>query len=218
MNKNELTVAEFIFQCKLRINNSIEDAAIAESVELFGYNATRMAEGKTLLDASEDLCEIFEKEHGEVDAAFTQRNEEKDKAVVLYKKHVAISRIALKNNTGAIKTLQLQGSMPRTLSGRISRIKSFYNNLMANAEWLQGMAGFNISVEELQSGLQLIKNVEQFAHVIMKEKGDAQNATQQRDAKLDELSEWVNDYESIARLALADQPQLLEKLGIVVKS
>ena len=69
----------------------------------------------------------------------------------------------------------------------------------------------------MQEGLGMIKAVESYAEVIMREKGDAQNATKARDTKLDSLNEWINDYESIARIALSDKPQLMEKLGIVVK-
>jgi len=51
-----------------------------------------------------------------------------------------------------------------------------------------------------------------------RETGEAQNARDMRDTKLEELDDWCSKYQAVVELALADSPQLLEKLGIVVKS
>ncbi len=57
------------------------------------------------------------------------------------------------------------------------------------------------------------------AHRIQgKERGDAQIATQARDAAMDALDQWVSDFIAIARLALEEEPQALEKMGVVEAS
>lgn len=218
MNMSKLTVAEFLYQCRLRIKNSIEDQSIQSAVAPMGYTTERLETGDVLLDESEQLCDSFEKEHGEVAQAFANRNKEQEKADKTYRIHLAIAVIVFKNNNAAQAALLLAGRRASTLSGWIRQCNSFYNNLLSNPEWLAQMSTYNIDEEALKAAKQLVANVANFADVIMREKGEAQNATKLRDAKLELLAEWVNDYESIARLALADQPQLLEKLGIVVKS
>lgn len=50
------------------------------------------------------------------------------------------------------------------------------------------------------------------------ETGEAQEATQDRDAALDAIDDWMAIFIAIARLALEDDPQLLEKLGILERS
>ncbi|MCG8578291.1 MAG: hypothetical protein MI866_00140 [Bacteroidales bacterium] len=218
MSLYTMTISEFLYHCKLRINNSLNDERIQSKVAILGYTPERLNEGKKLLDDAEQACVVFDKEHGDVVAAFDQRNTEKENADRSYNTFVAIGRIALKDDQAAITTLLLGKSKPRTLSGWLKRTGNFYNNLLSNDKWLAAYASYNITEEQLREGLNQVKNVSSYAEVIMREKGDAQSATKARDAKLDALNEWVMDYLSIVKIALDDEPQLLEKLGIVVKS
>jgi len=42
-----------------------------------------------------------------------------------------------------------------------------------------------------------------------KEKGEAQDATEKRDARLDKMDRWMADFKQIAQIALEDNPQWL---------
>ena len=48
--------------------------------------------------------------------------------------------------------------------------------------------------------------------------GIAQNATKTKNSAFKELEKWMGAFFAIARIALEDEPQLLESLGKFVKS
>lgn len=50
------------------------------------------------------------------------------------------------------------------------------------------------------------------------EKGDAQRATVACDAAMDALDEWMSDFVEMAHIALEDDEQRLEYLGITARS
>jgi hypothetical protein len=52
----------------------------------------------------------------------------------------------------------------------------------------------------------------------VQEIGESQEATRGKDKALAELEEWMSDFYAVARIAMEDQPQLLESLGLLVRS
>jgi len=50
------------------------------------------------------------------------------------------------------------------------------------------------------------------------ELAESQDMTKNKNAALIALKEWIDDFDISAKIALYDQPQLLEALGIFVRS
>ncbi|MEM9091615.1 MAG: hypothetical protein AAGC93_23110, partial [Cyanobacteria bacterium P01_F01_bin.53] len=106
----------------------------------------------------------------------------------------------------------------KSLSGWMAQATQFYKNAMGNKDILKALQEFGITERKLKTGLTQLKVIEAANLKQEEEKGDAQAATQKRDAALDELQDWLSDYLAIAKIALEDDPQLLEGLGIVQRA
>ena len=108
--------------------------------------------------------------------------------------------------------------MWQVLSGWLSQARQFYLNALADSETLTKLGAYGITQAKLEAGQLLHGQVETANAAQEKEKGDAQQATKDRDAAMDSLDEWMSDFVAIARIALEEKPQFLEKLGIMEPS
>jgi len=218
MNTSDMSIEKILYESRMRINNSLSDAKILNAVSAMGYPETKLNEGATLLGEATTFVDDQKREYGELGAAQAGFETERATANIAYMNTVRIGRIAFKNDVKAISTLELNGRRARTISGWLKQTLGFYRAILANDEWKAALAVYGQTEEILMAQLTAVEGVGTASETVKKEKGDAQNATLERDEKLEELAEWVNDYEVIARIALVHKPQLLEKLGIVVKS
>ncbi|WP_068473123.1 hypothetical protein [Saccharicrinis aurantiacus] len=211
-------IDELISKASVAITNGIQQEPIAALLLQFGYTPERLAVGEGLLNTTEELNRLQIKEDGEQKEATSVLNQSIKKANTVYVPHLKIARIAFKNDTNLSTQLELRGERKQRQSAWLQQTKVFYNNLLGNPDALEKMAAYGQSNEKLEAGLQLVKAVDAQLAVRKKEMGEAQNATETRDAAADELQEWYSDYIEIARIALADQPQYLEMLGIISPS
>lgn len=217
-NRSNATIDERLTAAQVALDNALNDSGLQDSLAVFGYTAERLQEGQALYETARSLHDQQQAEYGDQFAATDALQSAWDEAKTVYTRHVKVARVALKRERGAWKQLGLSGRRKRTLSGWLTQARQFYANALADPNILVELGNFGITQEKLEAGQTLVDDVETANAAQEQEKGEAQEATRKRDQALDALDEWMSDFVAIARVALEDRPQHLEKLGVVAPS
>lgn len=213
---NDSIDAQLLFAQNALTNAQGNDIIKAKILE-YGYDEPKMQTGKTLYDETSRLHTLQKKEYGEQYAATDALGAAYVAADKRYMKDVKLARIVLKGDRSAAAGLQLDGSRKRNLPGWLSQAKAFYTNALSTPAVLAAMAGVGRTEEKLNTAETMVKDVEAKRSIQLKEKGEAQAATEARDYAFDDLNEWMSDFIGIAKIALEDEPQQLEMLGLVTE-
>lgn len=210
MSADSKSISARLLAAQLAIDAVIADSSLQAALTPFGYTPDRMAAARALYEQAEALTAVQKMEYGEQYEATQTAHILWNTAQTAYKRSLQLARVAFKKNTKAQAGLGLNGERKRTLSGWIGQAELFYQGLLASPAFLAEMAQFGYTQAKVEEELALVAavragNVEQ-----EREKGEAQDSTQMRDAVLDE---WLSDFKSVAQVALADMGQKLEGLG-----
>lgn len=207
------SMAQFMNAARVAITNAQEDPQLQANLALFGYDAAKLAAGSALLSEAETLMQQQAAEYGEQFAASEALVAARAEATVAYMRSLKVARVAFRKDAQAQAALLLNGERKQSLGGWLQQATTFYANLLADARLVGGMAQFGYDEAKLTAEQGLVTAVQSLDAAQEREKGEAQAATKARDGKLDELAEWLADFREIAAVALADEPQQLERLG-----
>lgn len=211
-------IDDFLHTAQVTIDNSLNNPDILKAVSELGYTSQRLQQGKKLynLAAAAQLKQQTEA-GGQLSASQTVKDAW-DAAKKPYIRNLKIARIAFKSDSGIATKLALSGKRKQSLSGWLAQANQFYKIALEDKKVQTGLKEFGITPAKLQTGLKAVRALEAANLTQEKEKGEAQAATQTRDAAIDDLQDWLSDYRAIAKIVLEDDPQLLEALGVVVRS
>jgi hypothetical protein len=134
-----------------------------------------------------------------------------------YQVHRKKAKIVFRDESDILKNLCLEGSVPNTYIGWIETLKMFYSSLSSNDVWLTQMGTLKVDKEQITEALKQIEVVEKCRAEYLREKGESEDATQKKDKAMKEMERWMSEFYAVARIALEDNPQLLESLGKGVK-
>ncbi len=205
-------------QCRILIWNSSEDEIIRVRIEPHGYNEEKLTEGKNLFNEVSQLAQIQEKEHAEQYAATKAFNEKWFNLEDETKDLLEICRHVFDNNHLAEEKLKLHAKRKRKYADWWQQSRFFYDALLANPSFIAELSAFAYTTETIQERRDLLDEINHLREIREQEKGDAQQATKNKDAGFEELKEWCDVLRDLVKILFKNDPQYLEKLGIFVRS
>lgn len=75
-----------------------------------------------------------------------------------------------------------------------------------------------MTAEHLTAANALLSEVEEARKIYVREQGESQDATHQKNLVFDQLEDWMREFYAVAKIALEDRPQLAEFLGKLVRN
>ncbi len=213
VTKPRRSILDRLGGAELAISNARNDAGILEAVTPFGYDSAGLQAGQDLFNEVLELVNRQAALYGDQYEATQQVEDAREAAEAVYMSALKVARVALRDYERAGNALKMNGERKHSLWGWLEQAQMFYTNLLADDELLAAMARFGYDRAKLEDQAILVLAVVNADIAQEGNKGDAQQSTMERDDKLDELDQWIADFKVIARIALEDKPQWLEKLG-----
>lgn len=206
-------IADRLLAAQVAIDAVLADADLQAALTPFGYDSAAMAAVRELYEEAQGLATTQTAEYGDQYAATEAVTTAWQAAETAYMRSLKLARVAFKGNAKAQAALALSGTRKSSLSGWLEQAEQFYQNLLADPTLLAGLARFGYDLIRINDEAALITALRAANVAQEREKGEAQEATQARDAKLDELADWLDDFKAVAQVALDEDAQQLEKLG-----
>jgi biotin operon repressor len=221
-----VTIDKKFMHYELAINNAMTKSELLEALSIYGYNETRMKEGKGYLDDAIKLYEQHKTEYADKYGTADSLKKKTQEAYKIFMKTVKVARIAYKNDVNSQKRLALGEERKKTFSGWIDQAERMYKNFLGLSESnvkvnnidKEAISKFGYNIDKLSKEYELIKKVKDLNMNHKSDTGTAQNATEKKDESIKIIDEWMSDFIKIARIALEDNKQMLEQLGITVKT
>ncbi len=203
---------------RVSLANVENQPEIATTMAEYGYDLTVVSKGRGLLETTIQAFSFNQQEDNETIQARSDFDAKVNLMNEKYGSHRKKAKVAFRKDEVTLKQLGLTGSYSRAYVKWIATMKTFYNGVVSNAAHLAKILVFKITEDEITACITEINALETTRTLYLKEVGESQEATKAKDKALAELEEWMSDFYAVAKIAMEDKPQLLESLGLLVRS
>jgi hypothetical protein len=196
------------------LTNARQNEEILNALAQVGYDHNALQKGQQLLEQLNALTDHQKVGYGDKSNATRELQKACRAAEILYRHHRKMAQAIFKHDPGRLIAFTLSERKKLAFTDWLAQGLRFYSNILDDPEALTMTAPYNLTAEKLNEGFQLFKNVQQLKALQEQEKGKAQNATRKRNQARQELIDWLDNFKVMARVALADAPELLDILQI----
>lgn len=210
----QLNASELASRAHKAVLNTVDYADMLAVMTEHGYEEPELREvlahANELFKLSTDRLNAKGTRVGTV-ATFKEAREDFHSEV--YMPHIRVARVIFKDDPAAATRLGLKGDRARALGTWIEQARCFYDNALASPDLLNRLATRRILQAHLEEASAQLETLAREASAKEDVKGLAIDATENRDKLARDLALWLSAYREIARVAFADQPAMLVRLG-----
>ncbi|GET24893.1 hypothetical protein [Prolixibacter sp. NT017] len=218
MTTSYKTDAEILDLYNTALTNAENQPEIAAAMAEFGYSPEMLAEGRQILVSTRNAYNFNKKEDDETVDARVDYKARKKALYQTFKRDRKKARIVFRNDVVTLSQLGVIKSIPHSYVSWVDTMKFFYNIVVDNASIAGKLARLKLTADAATATLADIEAMESARKLYYREMGESQEATQAKDAAFAVIDDWMTDFYDVAIIALEDKPQLLEALGVLVRS
>lgn len=217
MANTYLSKQEILQNYGILFENIKNHTDVASKISEYGYNEEKIAKGKELYSKVNEMYLKNIEETQLETSAYKLFKESFDAVLENYRSDKKRIRVVFKENQDVLKNLRLVGRESYSHANLLDDMFVMYNTLQKDETLKEEVAQFKVTSENIDKQLLALEEVKKLLAAYTLKKGDKQQSTKNANQSFDELSKWVRKFFEVAKLALEDQPQLLESLTKVVK-
>lgn len=208
-------IPQQIENARLLIDGALNQPNVLQEVAKMGYPLKEIEKGKEKLNRVIMLETAKSAKYGLQHSASVQSNRDHTEAWDRYMYHVKSAQLAFRHDLSKQKRLELTVPRKRALAGWVTQARYFYQEIQ---QMTDDFVSIGVTSEELAQAQAMIEAVAEAKRARKSLAGQAQQMTQDRNQALRELNTWVRKFAKVARIALEEQDQLLEGMGLLVRS
>jgi hypothetical protein len=203
---------------RVALHNLETQSELAAAMAEFTYDAAKVAEGKQLWEQTRSVFDANKREDDETSAAKAFLNAKIMAIDTQYTSDRKKAKFIFRDDAVTLGKLGLTGTLPTAYISWVETMKALYFGVKADNNLLTSLAPMKITPESVDTAIATISEMETARADYLREAGESQEATKAKDKAMKQLDKWMRELFAVARIALSDKPQLLEALGLFVRS
>ena len=204
--------SDLLEAAQLALTNTQKHPEIQKRMAAYGFTPAQLRVGKKLLTTVEEKQLAQGRAQDERWALSQQVNAGLVSVRDQLKQHAVIAQVAFRRDPVLLYSLKI--SQIAALRWDMVRQAVYFYQQLENKK--VDMVAYGVSQKELEQAQTAAVALLRMKEERTSAKAMAQISTRQKHEAQRALRQWLSEFRSIARLALKDQPQMLEVFGITV--
>ncbi|MEM1054674.1 MAG: hypothetical protein AAGI52_04040 [Bacteroidota bacterium] len=209
-----LPLSDLVAKSRTLYTNARDDAGINATLTTdFGFDPGHFDAGLALVEEVSALDADQQREYGEQFVATEKAQQAVADLRALYSAHRRLGRAAHRRGSAAYNALGLSGNTPDERARLLADADAFYRAIEDDPTLADGVRGLTPTI--VGKARDAVEDARAAMDAQTQEAGEAQRATALRDDAVARLRAHAGELAEVAKIGLADRPQLRERLGLL---